>query len=334
MVIMKVKYIIYLLNIIILIFASSQPIAGGKYDWISRFYYAHIVDNIPYIIINDVELLYETQCALLHSLHDSTYSADYRLELDTATPRTLPAYVQYHDQPTISGFEIRGGDSGFSNFLKFKIGSKFIIHRVAPGESGPRASVTILMAILCASRHSSVIILVCEPLDEEIVAMLTPYHWPSTLVAYRIQRPFKIESSKAIDVSCPSHITSALSQLSEKFFPSNISTKSRRISSTPLKYVNDNGGIYNCFVVVLSYGEKGSTGILHLLDKKGNIIQSLEGKDYTRIIGVLDFSDNGSQALLVHFGGYTGGVELLGFPKRSIDPPNLTTLLRIGTYSD
>jgi hypothetical protein len=257
-----------------------------------------------------------------------------RLELDTTEVLTLPSWVFYHDQKPLKGFEIKGGRSAIARFVACPIGTEFRIHQVSTENPGAWANTTVEKIALSAGRSSSCVILQCAPLNPEIAEQFPPSDYHSGLLAYHWRRSFADQPSSRSDLSQPPKVQRAIDDLADAFLPEDIEEWNHSVSSLPLRYVTIDDQAYRLHVAVISQGLKNMNSVLHLLTPTGEIVQTLTDLDHRRVIGLLDFGDGGSQALVVKYGGVAGGIEVLGFPKRSHDPPRLESLLRIGTYTD
>jgi hypothetical protein len=90
------------------------------------------------------------------------------------------------------------------------------------------------------------------------------------------------------------------------------------------------------YATIASSVDKGSSGVLHLLDSAGNILQKIENTNYSGIEGLTDVDRDGNQELIIFYGSsYGGGVTLLGFGQDQQGlQPKLVEKARMATVFD
>ncbi|MCU0612650.1 MAG: hypothetical protein MUE60_12795 [Candidatus Eisenbacteria bacterium] len=298
------------------------------------FLRAFIVNDVPYLQLVDAERTSRILSTLLWALHDSIPAAERGIRLDTSTAVPIPGGILHWEQkPT--GSEIVGTPEALRSLVGFAPGDTPIIHLVTQGQSGPRLPVTVEKVVLHADWGIAHVVLRCMPLDSAVAAALTTANCWRALLGYCPGLRPRVEPARVMDPTCPPEIARKAAELTTAFFPAGAPEASRNVSMSPIRYGSPQRDATMLYVIIASYGEKGVTGTLWLLDAEGSVLQSITGCSHNRIIGPFEFHPSISEALAVFWGdGYGGGIEVLQFDSYPPTAPHLVSRMRVDTWFD
>ncbi len=328
---MLTKKIPKYLLISIFLFSNKMAYSDGPDNLRNEIFYVVFKDNIPYVICNQKDRLYNIQSVLLYNQQNENLTDhDLKLDLDKSTKITIPGpWLEFDSK----GNPIKANKYAVDELLGFFVGDNLVIQQVTPNGVEPRLIVTIDEVIYHAYKMNSSLIFRCLPVDSSIVnqlkrkgkinnviAFYSPFLKNTALEYYKIETaPIPIEVKKKVD------------EFAVRFFPSSDPNK------FPYPYKHISSVRYApkefYFAALMSY--EGGGGIFYLLDKEGTVMQTIEGEGYSRIIGILETDQRSSQSIVILYGGYGGGgIKVLSFKDHYEKRPILETKLSIATFFD
>lgn len=297
----------------------------------SEFVFVTMIDDTPYIIVNDYKAISMTQAVLLHSfLIGDTYEGEQAIRLDTTAAETLKRLSLYWDVYEYKLWPIAGP----SNYMKYTTG-------YAPGDvlnmqvitedgSGAQMQIEVDKAFYNVAGPNASILLKCKPviLGPAWNARRTHYtgspYFVASLFGGQPASPMSL-----FDPTIPEVVKSKIDELIAETIPAAVASEYQSVTIQPIRALPPRGLAQEpYYAAILSYGEKGGTRFLFLFNSRGEIVQKLENKHmgFNRIIGVTDVDRNGIPELIVFVGNqYGGGIEVF---QLSWDEDKTTVFLK------
>ncbi len=319
---------------------------SSGYSWVSspdgslnsrmHFLYTIVRDGVPYVIINNAEELYKIQSSLLFSFQKANAPhRNYPLSLDLSNMEIIVDLPLYWGADSIRCFEIIGDADNLRNNVGFCPGDKLRVENVSRDSNGKQAQIIVDKILFHADWGFSFVILKCKPVDRSSDFFSNIAQTGAPLIAFTYIEWIKDTPCKPSSKAIPPLIQQKVKALAEAFFPANLTGDFRQVTTVPIqKNCADQQKTY--YATVASYGEKGKTGVLYLIDGEGNILQKADNTDFTEILSVTDINRNGTPELIIFFGdGYGGGIALLTFESdHQASTPMLVEKTRMATVFD
>ncbi|KPJ50537.1 hypothetical protein AMJ40_02740 [candidate division TA06 bacterium DG_26] len=278
----------------------------------SEFLFTKVIDGIPYVVVNDQQILQRAQASLLHSLLiGPTYQRGPIVFVDTAHPEVNEKLGLYWEPGDYRLWPIVGPEGNMKYWVGYKPGDCFTMQEVTDDGSGQQCDITVDKVFYSVWGRKSAIVLKCEPVPLDSTSISREHRtFYCPYITYPCTRWIPTTPRGPIDIEIPDTIARKVHSLSSTFFPADILHESVRTTVKPLRLHRKSGDrLY--YAVVLSYGEKGVTGVLYLLDASGGVIQRLSDRYFSQIMGITDTNRDGTHELIVFIGGAYGGGMLI-----------------------
>ena len=327
---MQMRIIVLLVTIFLFPFHSPGR-CDGMDNLRGEYFMAVLVGDVPYLLCNNRDRLFRLQAELLkepdpsgqyENIHlNRGYSDNYR--------------DKYSCIMSSTAYEISGSGYPYEEVIGLTGGDKLIVQKAAMGGSGPAIEVTVDKILFLTDGHDSFILVKCRPIMETDKSI---FSFGSSFVdtyGYYQHGPGmkRTTASSEAKLEVPVSIKAFVDGLAADYFSdkNTFENDNSYIETVPVRYVDDRGRENICYLAVMSYGEKGKTGTMLLLDKDKQVLQEIH-KDYSGIIGLLNPDGGRSHLVALAYGDrYGGGVELLAFDRGT---GLLQTKIRICTVFD
>jgi len=321
------------------IFVILFYFAYNNISYASNFHFTKVIDETPYVIINNIDILHKTQTFLLHSfLIGDTFQGEKTITLDTLNVETTTELSLYWDVLEYKLWPIIGPPNFMNYTVGFKPGDKLIIQYVTDDGSGEQKEIIVDKVLYNVCGNGSSILLTCQPISLDSNWFYKKHDiFDSPYITHSYGSWRHKAPRGQIKVEIPDIVKLKVDSLSNAFLPKESINELPRVTTQPLRFFH--GYQYNemiYYAAVISYGTKGRRGILYLLDKFGNILQKLEDKNFNKINGITDVDRDGTNELVVFMGdGYGGGIEVfdLELDKKS-ETVRLLSVGKIATIFD
>lgn len=310
------------INKIFLIFIVLKQVYAAEGE---EIFFVKIVNNIPYVVINNPNNIIKLQNRLIESGYGYNYRDNLsKIYVDTSQVITINNMNLYYGGGKINCYCIKGSDNSLESATGFKPGEKLLIQK--PDKNGDifQTDITIRRILIHIHKEQFFIIIECNHIelppfwfsqDYAINIFIATYYknWinniPKNTISNNVPLNISMKVDSLAEVLIPPRFQNALN----KYEWATVDTS---VSINEVRFIDDENiiSIY-CCVVSYFFG-KDMCGYLFLFNKKGNIIQINEGDYYNRIIGITDVNRDGSHELIVVYGSsYGGGIKVLSFDK-------------------
>jgi len=312
--------------LLILPLTGGSARCDGPMGLRDEFFYAVIVDSVPYLVLNSHETLYQIQSALLCA-QDCYYGLETEPLSDQIYPGGIPPLFR-----DFRAYGIKGARESYDKLIRLERGDAMVLEKVTRSGDGPRAGAVVEKVMFLSNGLSSGIVIKCGKIAGEILEKLAAREWNQHIIAYYDggRGVNQTEKREAEQSDIPEAVRIEIGKIADSFLPAGNPGEYPYPRVTTSSVFRKPDEIF--YAAVLSYGEKSINGRLVLLDCGGNVIQDTGEQDYNRILGLAGPCGRGPLALVVFYGGrYGGGVELFSFHPRK---PLLVSGFRITTVID
>jgi hypothetical protein len=280
---------------------------------------ATLIDDVPYLLCNNRDRLFRIQAELLAG-PISTWSTN-KIHLNDDYSETYHGRIPCWYSGCIA-YEIVGKGYDYEEVIGLSSGDHLFVQKVMANGLGPTAQLTIDKILFLSNRSESSIIVKCYPIEEKDRTLFNHQrHYVDVFGYHQYNAGGKrIPGPLAEKVVVPDSIRIFVAKLAYDFFPNPNSFPeiNPEVEITSIRYIDYHGNKTLYYLALLSYGNKGKTGRLVLLDKDRQIRQQIDHRRYSKIIGLLDPGDRTPHLVALRFGSsFGGGVELLSFDRNT-----------------
>lgn len=305
----KMKIILLLLVLI-----SSQLILAST----SKFHFVKIIDGTPYAIINNSVVKSNLLKALIKPYYKKDVGIPYQITIDSTNVEIIKHInLDFWDPHSgINCLTLTGEPDHLKAILGYAIGDKLVIQHIKENGVGSQKVIIVEKILLYANRDQIFILLKCKPEDNDHDWLNLKNNHRNYIISSEYHPWPKDFLKSPADTLIPDFIHQKVNVIADNLIPEHYKYPEKSVSLTPLSYYKD-GTLHNfyCAAIKIDQIGKGSLmGKYFLFDNNGNIIQRIDDRMITRIIGISDVNRDGFQELTVFSGSsYGGGLLFLNF---------------------
>jgi len=305
---MKKKFILIVLSIVIFKELYSQG-----------YYFVEIENLHPVISINDERVISEFNKHLLNS----KLNVNPNINITTIFSKNIN---QFYGKGT--RYKIESNSRILRSIVPYIVDDKVNIQHVNKEGTGKiiHTSIDSIFYEIMNSHQSHVeskIMLYCSYKIEQLGYKTSPNE------NIYIASKYNENNNNIPNLIFPESFKYIIDSLSANVLTESIDSKFTKVTCTSLQSFRK-----SFYVVLISYGQKGRTGYLYVIDDSGKIVAE-DINNYNYIIGKTDVDSDRIQELVLFYGdGFGGGVEIMIIDNWSSEKITLLSRLRYGTVRD
>lgn len=294
----------------------------------SKFHFVKIIDGNPYVIIRDSWVKNRLLTAIINSYYNTDVRNPYKITIDSSNVEFIKGInLDFWDRSSgIKCFTLLGDSNHLKSIIGYAVGDRLVIQQIINNGIGQQKEIVVKKILLHTNRNESFILLKCKPTITDNIWVYAKGNQKNHIISSEYHPLKEVFWGRPPETIIPNFIDQKVNDIVETLIPEHYHMPEKEIAITSIRFYKDNS-FHNFYCSVIKIDQMGLgylIGKLFLFDNGGNIVQNIDDKFTTRIIGITDVNRDGSQELTVFWGSsYGGGLMLLDFDHTYDNEPYL-----------